>query len=164
MCRARAAGPARGSNTNADEVPVATLLRLRDASVRQEAALENFLGFAPASVRAAFATHSALECVQDAARVRDELLAPLSHRIDGSLKSRGFAWPASTKKGESLRRRWFESQSCRVDSLQALLDDLDDLVRADAARARRATRGRAGIVAAAALGGLAAYVVLPLAL
>ena len=34
----------------------------------------------------------------------------------------------------------------------------------DAARARRATRGRAGIVAAAALGGLAAYVVLPLAL
>ena len=101
---------------------------------------------------------------QDAARVRDELLAPLSHRIDGSLKSRGFAWPASTKKGESLRRRWFESQSCRVDSLQALLDDLDDLVRADAARARRATRGRAGIVAAAALGGLAAYVVLPLAL
>ena len=47
---------------------------------------------------------------------------------------------------------------------QALLDDLDDLVRADAARARRATRGRAGIVAAAALGGLAAYVVLPLAL
>ena len=66
----------------------------------------------------------------------------------------------------SLRRprRWFESQSCRVDSLQALLDDLDDLVRADAARARRATRGRAGIVAAAALGGLAAYVVLPLAL
>ena len=57
-----------------------------------------------------------------------------------------------------------ESQSCRVDSLQALLDDLDDLVRADAARARRATRGRAGIVAAAALGGLAAYVVLPLAL
>ena len=48
--------------------------------------------------------------------------------------------------------------------LQALLDDLDDLVRADAARARRATRGRAGIVAAAALGGLAAYVVLPLAL
>ena len=100
---------------------------------------------------------------QDAARVRDELLAPLSHRIDGS-KNRGFAWPASTKKGESLRRRWFESQSCRVDSLQALLDDLDDLVRADAARARRATRGRAGIVAAAALGGLAAYVVLPLAL
>ena len=85
------------------------------------------------------------------------------NRIDGS-KSRGFAWPASTKKGESLRRRWFESQSCRVDSLQALLDDLDDLVRADAARARRATRGRAGIVAAAALGGLAAYVVLPLAL
>ena len=38
------------------------------------------------------------------------------------------------------------------------------LVRADAARARRATRGRAGVVAAAALGGLAAYVVLPLAL
>ena len=100
---------------------------------------------------------------QAAARVRDELLAPLSHRIDGS-KNRGFAWPTSTKKGESLRRRWFESQSCRVDSLQALLDDLDDLVRADAARARRATRGRAGIVAAAALGGLAAYVVLPLAL
>ena len=82
----------------------------------------------------------------------------------GAKTSRGFAWPASTKKGESLRRRWFESQSCRVDSLQALLDDLDDLVRADAARARRATRGRAGIVAAAALGGLAAYVVLPLAL
>ena len=81
-----------------------------------------------------------------------------------SKTSRGFAWPASTKKGESLRRRWFESQSCRVDSLQALLDDLDDLVRTDAARARRATRGRAGIVAAAALGGLAAYVVLPLAL
>ena len=51
-----------------------------------------------------------------------------------------------------------------MDSLQALLDDLDDLVRADAARARRATRGRAGVVAAAALGGLAAYVVLPLAL
>ena len=72
---------ALAANTNADEVPVATLLRLRDASVRQ-----------------------------------------------------------------------------------ALLDDLDDLVRADAARARRATRGRAGIVAAAALGGLAAYVVLPLAL
>ena len=85
-----------------------------------------------------------------------------AHRIDGSLKSRGFAWPA--KRDDSLRRRWFESQSCRVDSLQALLDDLDDLVRADAARARRATRGRAGIVAAAALGGLAAYVVLPLAL
>ena len=125
---------ALAANTNADEVPVATLLRLRDASVRQEAALENFLGFAPASVRAAFATHAALGCVQDAARVRDELLAPLSHRIDGS-KNRGFAWPASTKKGESLRRRWFESQSCRVDSLQALLDDLDDLVRADAARA-----------------------------
>ena len=61
----------------------------------------------------------------------------------------------------------FEEHRCRssrVDSLQALLDDLDDLVRADAARARRATRGRAGIVAAAALGGLAAYVVLPLAL
>ena len=76
--------------------------------------------------------------------------------------SRGF-W-AKPREGESLRRRWFESQSCRVDSLQALLDDLDDLVRADAARARRATRGRAGIVAAAALGGLAAYVVLPLAL
>ena len=38
------------------------------------------------------------------------------------------------------------------------------MVRADAARARRATRGRAGVVAAAALGGLAAYVVLPLAL
>jgi hypothetical protein len=145
-----------------NEVPVATLLRLRDASVRQEAALENFLGFAPSTVRAAFATHAALGCVQDAARVRDELLAPLSHRIDGSLKSRGFAWPA--KRDDSLRRRWFESQSCRVDSLQALLDDLDDLVRADAARARRATRGRAGIVAAAALGGLAAYVVLPLAL
>ena len=31
-------------------------------------------------------------------------------------------------------------------------------------KARRATRGRAGVVAAAALGGLAAYVVLPLAL
>ena len=154
---------ALAANTNADEVPVATLLRLRDASVRQEAALENFLGFAPSTVRAAFATHAALGCVQDAARVRDELLAPLSHRIDGA-KNRGFAWPASTKKGESLRRRWFESQSCRVDSLQALLDDLDDLVRADAARARRATRGRAGVVAAAALGGLAAYVVLPLAL
>ena len=154
---------ALAANTNADEVAVATLLRLRDASVRQEAALENFLGFAPSTVRAAFATHSALECVQDAARVRDELLAPLSHRIDGSSKtSRGFAWPA--KRDDSLRRRWLESQSCRVDSLQALLDDLDDLVRADAARARRATRGRAGIVAAAALGGLAAYVVLPLAL
>ena len=129
--------------------------------MRQEAALENFLGFAPSTVRAAFATHAALSCVQDAARVRDELLAPLSHRIDGR---RGFAWPAKQKEGESLRRRWFESQSCRVDSLQALLDDLDDLVRADAARARRATRGRAGVVAAAALGGLAAYVVLPLAL
>ena len=75
--------------------------------------MENFLGFAPSTVRAAFATHAALGCVQDAARVRDELLAPLSHRIDGS-KNRGFAWPASTKKGESLRRRWFESQSCRV--------------------------------------------------
>ena len=135
----------------------------RGGPVAEEAALENFLGFAPSTVRAAFATHAALGCVQDAARVRDELLAPLSQRIDGS-KNRGFAWPASTKKGESLRRRWFESQSCRVDSLQALLDDLDDLVRADAARARRATRGRAGIVAAAALGGLAAYVVLPLAL
>ena len=152
---------ALAANTNADEVPVATLLRLRDASVRQEAALENFLGFAPSTVRAAFATHAALSCVQDAARVRDELLAPLSHRIDGK-QSRGFAWPA--KRDDSLRRRWFESQSCRVDSLQALLDDLDDLVRADAARARRATRGRAGVVAAAALGGLAAYVVLPLAL
>ena len=83
-------------------------------------------------------------------------------RGGGAKTSRGF-WPAK-KEGESLRRRWFESQSCRVDSLQALLDDLDDLVRADAARARRATRGRAGVVAAAALGGLAAYVVLPLAL
>ncbi len=72
--------------------------------MRQEAALENFLGFAPSTVRAAFATHAALGCVQDAARVRDELLAPLSHRIDGA-KNRGFAWPASTKKGESLRRR-----------------------------------------------------------
>ena len=74
----------------------------------------------------------------------------------------------SPRSDNPLRRQiywpWFESQSCRVDSLQALLDDLDDLVRADAARARRATRGRAGIVAAAALGGLAAYVVLPLAL
>ena len=81
-----------------------------------------------------------------------------------SARWRARPWPAKQKEGESLRRRWFESQSCRVDSLQALLDDLDDLVRADAARARRATRGRAGVVAAAALGGLAAYVVLPLAL
>ena len=149
---------ALAANANADEVPVATLLRLRDASVRQEAALKNFLGFAPAPVRAAFAAHAALGCVQDAARVRDELLAPLAQRIDarGGLQ---FPWPSKPK--DSLGRRWFESQSCRVDSLQTLLDDL---VRADAARARRATRGRAGVVAAAALGGLAAYVVVPLAL
>ena len=72
--------------------------------------------------------------------------------------------PAKAPRFLRHAKKCFESQSCRVDSLQALLDDLDDLVRADAARARRATRGRAGIVAAAALGGLAAYVVLPLAL
>ena len=43
--------------------------------------------------QAAYATHAALGCIQDAARVRDELLAPLTHRIDGSKTSRGFPWP-----------------------------------------------------------------------
>ena len=104
-------------------------------------------------------------------RWRPELRAASEARI--RLSALRSPWPGVLTNVNPCRPAWLSTgqQACEClceaasgQNSQALLDDLDDLVRADAARARRATRGRAGIVAAAALGGLAAYVVLPLAL
>mmetsp|Transcript_18640 Transcript_18640/g.56688 ORF Transcript_18640/g.56688 Transcript_18640/m.56688 type:complete len:301 (+) Transcript_18640:396-1298(+) len=153
------------AESSGEAVPLDALLRLKDAAARQDAERAVFLSFAPKRALAAYAKHAALDCVQGAARLRSELLGPLddvasrdapSHRLHACLGAR----PSRAAPRVSAER-WFSHSSCRVDSLQALQQDLDDLVQDDATRIRAASAGRGAVLAAGALGGLAALAAAP---
>jgi hypothetical protein len=96
----------------------ATLARLGRVVALQDAALQSFLAFAPRRFVTSYAKHAALPCVHDAVGLRTALS-----------EARG--------GGEPDHARWFAVQSCRIDSLQAMMDDLQTAVHASALASQR---------------------------
>ena len=97
--------------------------RLVRISVLQEAALQSFQAFAPKQLLTSFSRHAAKPCVHDAVVLRTELL-------DG------------TSNPPPTHDEWFELQSCRVDSLQGLMDEIQTTIIADAKASQRAALKR----------------------
>ena len=95
-----------------NSVSDATRARLQKVEGRRIANLGSYLAFAPGGA-AAFAVHQDTVCVRDAERMSARVLAG------------GSTLPSHQK--------WFALQSCRIESLQGLGDDLQATIKHDAA-------------------------------
>ena len=107
------AGAAVSSETRARVARVVTL---------QESSLQSFLALAPKRFVSAYARHAALDCVHEAAALRGRVLADDEDDADHA--------------------EYFALQSCRIDSLQAMMDDLQAAILADALASQRAALWR----------------------
>ena len=118
-----AAHTTTGNRRKESPVTAETRDRLVRISVLQEAALQSFQAFAPKPLLTSFSRHAAKPCVHDAVVLRTELL-------DG------------TSNPPPTHDEWFELQSCRVDSLQGLMDEIQTTIIADAKASQRAALKR----------------------
>ena len=118
-----AAHATTGNRRKESPVTAETRDRLVRISVLQEAALQSFQAFAPKPLLTSFSRHAAKPCVHDAVVLRTELL-------DG------------TSNPPPTHDEWFEFQSCRVDSLQGLMDEIQTTIIADAKASQRAALKR----------------------
>jgi len=118
-----AAHATTGNRRKESPVTAETRDRLVRISVLQEAALQSFQAFAPKPLLTSFSRHAAKPCVHDAVVLRTELL-------DG------------TSNPPPTHDEWFELQSCRVDSLQGLMDEIQTTIIADAKASQRAALKR----------------------
>ncbi|EGB06379.1 hypothetical protein AURANDRAFT_65744 [Aureococcus anophagefferens] len=107
------AGAAVSGETRARVARVVTL---------QESSLQSFLALAPKRFVSAYARHAALDCVHEAAALRGRVLADDEDDADHA--------------------EYFALQSCRIDSLQAMMDDLQAAILADALASQRAALWR----------------------
>ena len=118
-----AAHATTGNRRKESPVTAETRDRLVRISVLQEAALQSFQAFAPKPLLTSFSRHAAKPCVHDAVVLRTELL-------DG------------TSNPPPTHDEWFELQSCRVDSLQGLMDEIQTTIIADAKASQSAALKR----------------------
>ncbi|KAH8052936.1 hypothetical protein JL721_10756 [Aureococcus anophagefferens] len=92
------------------------------AKEHAESSLQSFLALAPKRFVSAYARHAALDCVHEAAALRGRVLADDEDDADHA--------------------EYFALQSCRIDSLQAMMDDLQAAILADALASQRAALWR----------------------
>jgi hypothetical protein len=101
-----------------NSVSDATRARLQKVEGRRIANLDSYLTFAPGGA-SAFAIHQETACVQEAEQMSARVLAG------------GSNLPSHQK--------WFALQSCRIESLQGLGDDLQATIKRDAAASQRSS-------------------------
>ena len=101
-----------------NSVSDATRARLQKVEGKRTANLDSYLAFAPGGA-AAFAIHQETACVQEAEQMSAKV-------IEG-----GSTLPSHQK--------WFALQSCRIESLQGLMDDLQATIKRDAAASQRSS-------------------------